>query len=102
MIGAALLIAGTWLFFDSVRFATDGAGVVSGALGGGRGAGRGMQTTSMGIILVPLFIGIIALFFDYRKKWAWVVTVIGLVIIGVEVVSRFRPFMQIKSTTSFS
>lgn len=55
----------------------------------------------MGIVLAPLFIGVIALFFDVRRKWGWVLTGLGLVILGVEVVSRFRPVMAIKATHLF-
>ena len=79
LIGAALTIAGVWLFFDSVRFTTDHRGLISGAISRGRGGGL-METTSMGIVLVPLFIGVIALFFDARKLWGWVLVGVGLVI----------------------
>lgn len=57
-----------------------------------------METTSMGIVLIPLFIGVIALFFDVRKMWGWVLVGLGLIILGIEVVSRFRPVMAIKGT----
>ena len=55
----------------------------------------------MGVVLVPLFIGVVALFFDVKKRWAWGLTGIGLVILAVEVVSRFRPVMEIKATHLF-
>lgn len=101
LIGAALAVVGVWLFFDSIKFTTGHMGWISGAMARGRGGGgQGglMETTSMGIVLVPLFIGIIALFFDVRKMWGWVLVGLGLVILGVEVVSRFRPVMAIKGT----
>jgi hypothetical protein len=97
LIGAVLSAVGVWLFFDSVRFATDQMGLISGAIARGRG-GRAMETTSMGIVLVPLFIGVIALFFDVRRTWGWVLVALGLIILGIEVVSRFRPVMAIKGT----
>lgn len=100
LIGAALSAVGVWLFFDSVRFTTGQMGAVSGAISGGRGGGL-METTSMGIVLVPLFIGIIVLFFDVRKTWGWVLVGLGVIILGVEVVSRFRPVMAIKGTHLF-
>lgn len=97
LIGAVLTAIGVWLFFDSVKFTTGHMGWVSGAIARGRGGGL-METTSMGILLVPLFIGVIALFFDVRKMWGWVLVGLGLVILGIEVVSRFRPVMAIKGT----
>lgn len=97
LIGVVLLIAGVWLFFDSVRFTTGYGGLISGAISGGR-HGRMVETTSMGVVLVPLFAGLVALFFDARKMWAWWLTGLGVVILGVEVVSRFRPVMDIKAT----
>lgn len=101
LIGALMTIAGVWLFFDSVRFTTGHMGMISGAMSRGRGGGGLMETTSMGIVLVPLFVGIIALFFDVKKTWGWVLVGIGIVILGVEVVSRFRPVIAIKGTHLF-
>lgn len=99
-IGAIMTIVGVWLFFDSVKFTSGHMGLISGGIAGGRGGGL-METTSMGIVLVPLFAGIVALFFNARMKWAWALTGIGIVILGVEVVSRFRPVMSIKGTHLF-
>lgn len=90
--GALLALAGTYLFFDSVRLTTETGGVLSGLMAGRGGGGRGgmWETTSMGIIFMPFLIGIIALFFNYRMKWAWVILGLGIILIGVEIVSRFR------------
>ena len=60
-----------------------------------------MESTSMGIVLLPLFAGIIALFFDARRTWAWVLSGLGIVILIIEVVSRFRPIIAIKGTHLF-
>lgn len=88
--GAVLALAGTYLFFDSVRVTT-GMGALSGLMGGrGGGGGRLWETTSMGIIFMPFLIGIIALFFNAKMRWAWIVLGLGVVLLGVEVVSRFR------------
>ena len=95
-----MTVLGIWLFFDSVKFTTLHGGLISGAISGGRGGGL-METTSMGIVLVPLFAGVIALFFDVKKTWGWVLTGIGLLILGIEVVSRFRPVMSVKGTHLF-
>ena len=105
LIGLLLTAVGLWFFFDSVHFTTAQHGWISGALRGHRGAGAngagGMglgQTTSMGIVLVPLFIGVVALFFDAKRPWAWFVTILGIAILVVEIVSRFRPQFQVKGT----
>ena len=99
LIGLALLAIGVWLFFDSVHFTSGHRGLISGAIGGHHGAGgRFGETTSMGILLVPLFIGIVALFFDVRKTWAWALTILGLLILGIEIVSRLRPYYNAKAS----
>lgn len=100
LIGAAMTLAGVWLFFDSVRFTSGHAGWISGAIGAG-GRGGFMETTSMGVVLVPLFAGVVALFFDARKAWAWALVGLGVVILGIEVASRFRPVISIKGTHLF-
>ena len=56
------------------------------------------QTTSMGIVLVPLFVGVVALFFDVRRTWAWIITWVGVAVLAIEIVSRFRPEFQVKGT----
>lgn len=100
LVGAVLTILGVWLFFDSVRFTTGHMGLVSGAISRGRGGGL-VETTSMGIVLVPLFIGVVALFFDVRKTWGWYLVGVGIVILAIEVVSRFRPVIAMKGTHLF-
>ncbi len=98
LIGLLLTAGGLWLFFDSVHFTTAQHGWISGAMRGRQdGAGLG-QTTSMGIVLIPLFIGVAALFFDAKRAWAWIVTIIGIAVLIVEIVSRFRPQFQVKGT----
>lgn len=102
LIGLLLTAVGLWFFFDSVRFTTAHHGLISGALRGGRGDGGGGgglgQTTSMGIVLVPLFIGVVALFFNVKRTWAWIVTLVGIAILVVEIFSRFRPQFNVKGT----
>ena len=99
-LGLCLAIGATWLFFDSVRVSTAGYGWVSGAFHGWRGHGGGgmMQTTSMGIIFVPFFLGVLALFYNAKQKWAWVLTFLGVGIIAVEILSRLRFMMFMKTT----
>ncbi len=103
LLGAVLSAVSLYFFFDSVHVTTRGSGWVSSGLrgfrGGGGGGGRGLwETTSMGIVFLPFFIGIVALFYDAKKKWAWVVTWIGLAIIVIEIVSRIRFLLEIKTS----
>ena len=90
-LGLLLSAVALYFFFDSVRVETPGGGWVSGALRGGRGGHAGLwETTSMGIVFLPFVIGLIALFYDASKKWAWVLTWVGLAIIVIEFLSRIR------------
>ena len=104
VLGLVLAGVSLYFFFDSVHVTTRGSGLISGGMrgfrgGGGGGGGRGMwETTSMGIVFLPFFIGIIALFYDSKKKWAWTVTWIGLAIIVIEILSRIRFLMEIKTS----
>ena len=101
LIGLLLSVVGLWFFFDSVHVRSGYGGFFSGMMhgrGNGGGAGGMGETTSMGIVLVPLFLGIVALFFNVKQTWAWVLTWIGLAIIIIEIVSRFRPFFDMKSS----
>ncbi len=96
LIGLLLSAVGLWFFFDSVRISSGYGGLLSGMM---HRSGSGMgETTSMGIVLVPLFLGIVALFFNVRQTWAWVLTSIGMAIIIIEIVSRFRPIFDMKSS----
>jgi len=102
MWAVGLLLAGVaaYFFFDSVDASTHGAGAISGAMRrGGHGGGRGMwHTTSMGIIFLPLFIAVVALFVDATYKWAWGLLWIGLGIIVVEILSRLRFEFNMKTS----
>lgn len=97
LLGFGLAVLGLYLFFDSVRASTEIHGVVSGMLR--RGQGHGIwDTTSMGIIFVPFLIGVIALFYDSSMRWAWVLMWIGLAVIAIEILSRVRFRMDMKTT----
>ena len=43
-------------------------------------------------------IGLIALFYDAKIRWAWIVTWIGLAIIVIEILSRIRFLITIKTS----
>lgn len=96
MGGGLILVAlGMYLFLDSVRVQSGQYGWVSGAIGRGR---QGMETTSMGIVFVPFLIGVAVLFYDSTKRWAWWLFGLGLGVIVVEILSRIRFVLEMKTT----
>ncbi len=94
-MGLVLAALGMYLFFDSVRVTAGNYGWVSGWLGGYMGS---FQSTSMGVIFVPFMLGVATLFFDASKKWAWALTIVGLAIIALEILSRIRFEMNMKTS----
>lgn len=99
LIGFGLAAVGVYLFFDSVRVVTDGAGMISGALRRrGQGGGGMGGTTSMGILFVPFFLGVFSLFVNSRQKWAWGLTYIGMAILTVEILSRIQFYINTRLT----
>jgi hypothetical protein len=94
LFGFLLCAVSLWFFFDSVKVGTSHHGMFSGAVRGMRGGGGGgmgmMETTSMGIIFVPFFIGVIMLFYNSKLRTGWALTSIGIAIIVIEVLSRLR------------
>lgn len=105
VFGCLLAGIACWLFFDSVRMTTGQYGVFGNAWTGvgrhfGNGAAGFFGTTSMGVIFMPLAIGIFCLFVDAKRKWAWWLTWGGLGILIFEMISRVHFSMNIK-TSSF-
>ena len=99
VIGFLMAALAVYLFFDSVLVQTDGGGLMSGMLRGrGGGHGRMGETTSMGILFVPFFLGVFSLFVNSKQKWAWGLTYIGIAILGIEIVSRIRFVINMKLT----
>ena len=94
-LGLVLCAVSLYFFFDSVHVATQGAGWISGWMGRDGGGGT---TTSMGIVFLPFFVGIVALFYNAKKRWAWAVTWIGLAILIIEMLSRLRFLMNLKTS----
>ena len=92
-IGCLLSVAALYFFFDSVHVRTDGGGLITGRFG--RGGGWG-QPTSMGLIFVPFLISIIALFYDAKKRWAWLLFWVGLAVLVVAILSRIRLHLDVK------
>jgi hypothetical protein len=88
---------GVYALLDSVRVVSGGAGFFTGLMLNGFGwHGGDGQTTSMGIIFVPLFVGIVGMAYDMRLVWARLLTGIGVLVILVEILSRIRFFMNMK------
>lgn len=95
--GLALAGGAVYFFFDSVQVRT-GIGALSGLMRRGTGGGGFYETTSMGILFVPFFVGVFCLFVDASRKWAWNLTYLGLAILAIEIVSRVRFVMNTKLT----
>lgn len=104
--GFLLSLASLWFFFDSVRMTSGHGGVLGRRIGralGGGGGGHGggdFTTTSMGLIFLPLFIGLIMLFNNARNKLGWAVFLAGIAILVIEMISMVRFEMNMK-TSSF-
>lgn len=86
--GAALSAVSAWFFVDSVRVSSRGFGWISSAFGG--------STGSAGIVFLPLFVAIVGLFVDARKKWAWALFVVGVALLAVEILSRITFWFDLK------
>lgn len=95
-IGFGLAALATYLFFDSVNVTTAGHGLITGLLGYGRGSP--WATTSMGIIFVPFFLGVVVLFYDARLWWGWALVYLGIAVVAVEILSRIQFLFQMKTT----
>jgi len=94
-IGLVVMALGFYLLLDSVRVVSGGYGTFSRMIGGGR---AGLETTSMGIVFLPFMVGIGALFYDASKRWAWVVSGLGFLVIAIEILSRIQFVMNVKTS----
>ncbi len=79
-----------YFFVDSVRVTTFGRGVVSGGFGGWGGTG------STAVVFLPLFVAVVALFYDASKTWAWALFGVGIFILFAEILSRLEFFINLK------
>ena len=95
--GLVLFALGLYLFLDSVHVTSAPFGLVS--RGMGRGGGSMWETTSMGVIFVPFLVGVLVLFYDASKRWAWWLGGLGLAVICVEILSRVRFVLNMKTTS---
>ena len=85
LAGSALAAVSAWFFVDSVRVTSFGNGWISGFAGG-----------SAGVVFLPLLVGVIGLFYNARKVWPWAVSIIGVVILTIEILSRLQFFFNLK------
>lgn len=96
-LGFILTMVSLWFLFDSVRVSTGGHGLVSGMLYS-QFRGGTFETASMGLIFVPFILGVIALVYSAAQRWAWILTWSGIGIIVVEMLSRVKFLMNMKSS----
>jgi hypothetical protein len=95
LIGIVLTCLGLWMLFDSVRV-TSGFGLFTGYMTHSRNWwGMGAST---GIIFIPFIAGVIAIFYNFKAKWAYWLTGIGITIVLVEMFSRIRFVFNMKSS----
>ena len=93
-LGLVLTGLGLYLLFDSVQVQADGPGLVSQWIGG---AGA-WQTTSRGVVFLPLLIGVALLFYNARWKIGWGLLWSGLAVIAIEILSRLRFAFSMKTS----
>lgn len=100
-VGFVLTMTSLWFLFDSVRVSTGGHGFISGAIHDSFNPsyhGGNAYSASMGLIFVPFIIGVISIVYSNSKKWSWYLTWSGLAVIVVEMLSRIRFMMNVKSS----
>ena len=93
-IGFVLAGLAVYLFLDSVTVST-GIGVFAGGLNGMLGGTIG-STASSGLIFLPFFIGVTALFYNAKQRWGWTTMYLGIAIIVIEILSQIRFLVQMK------
>ncbi len=83
LLGLALLVAGGYLFLTNVTV-TGGFWSLFGFSG----------ASSFGLTLIPLFIGIVFLFFSRRSKVGWLLTAGSVIAIVVGIFAQLHVFFQ--------
>ncbi len=96
--GVTLALLAVYLFFDSVKVTTAGSGLITGGFRRAYNGGELWDTTSMGIIFVPFFISVFILFYDATKRWAWWLLYVGVGVIAIEILSRIRFLLHMKTS----
>jgi hypothetical protein len=101
IVGFVLTMTSLWFLFDSVRVSTGGHGFISGAIHDNFNSsahGSNAYSASMGLIFIPFILGIISIVYSNGKRWSWYLTWTGLAVIVVEMMSRIRFMMNLKSS----
>ncbi len=93
-LGLTLTAIGLYLLFDSVHVVSGGSGMVSQFL---MGQG-GWETTSRGIIFVPLVLGVVLLFYNAAWIVGWGFLWLGLAVVIVEILSRLQFVFNMKTS----
>lgn len=93
-VGFILAGLAVYLFLDSVTVST-GVGLIAGGLHGMLGGMIG-STASSGLIFLPFFIGVTALFYNAHQRWGWTVMYLGIAVIVIEILSQIRFLIQMK------
>ncbi len=93
-IGFVLAGLAVYLFLDSV-VVNSGIGLIAGRVDGMFGGIIGGRTSS-GLVFVPFFIGVTALFYDSRPGWGWSLMYLGIAIIVIEILSRMQFLISMK------
>lgn len=97
IFGFLLAAVAVYLFFDSVRMTAGNLGWMSGFMRRGTGGLMG-ETTSMAIVFLPFGIGVWAMFVNSTWRWAQALTIGGLALIAVEILSRVRFTLNMKTS----
>lgn len=95
-LGLVLAAVGLYLFLDSVQVISGQMGWLSG--GFNHMTGGNYTTTSTGILFVPVFIGLVLLFYNSRLMSGWVLFYLGLAILVIEILSRIQFMMTTKTS----
>jgi hypothetical protein len=96
-IGFVLSAVSLYFFFNSVQVTTQGFGIITSTIHRGMGDGF-LGTASMGVVFLPFFLGVLALFYDARPNWAWYLMWAGLGILVIEILSKLTFFMSLRAS----
>lgn len=96
-MGLVLAAAGLWFFLSNVHVMTNPFGMVSGLFSRGM-FGGGQPAASTGIVFAPIFLGLVLLFYDARRRSGWALFYLGLAIIVIEILSRIQFHMDMRTS----